>query len=127
MLARGRRAAERLMVDRCRITEPSGELVTNPDTGVVTRARVTVYEGKCKTKTQALAASNPEAGEHSFTVISREVHIPANAADVKDGQEVEMLTSTNNAFLPGKVFTVMGYAGDSYDTAMRLPVKEITG
>jgi hypothetical protein len=113
------------MVDTCRITE-GGDVVTDAETGDVTRPRTTVYEGKCKVQSKDSAVSSPNAGEHSFTVVSRQVHIPANAADVRDGHEVEILTSRLNAFTVGKVYRVDGFTPDSFDTAFRLPVKEVT-
>lgn len=122
---RGRKAAEALMVDACRITS-GGDVVTDPDTGEVTRTRTTVYEGKCKVQSKDSAVSNPEAGEASFTVVSRQIHIPANAAEVLDGYEVEITASLLNSFTVGKVYRVEGFTPDTYDTAYRLPVKELT-
>jgi hypothetical protein len=119
----GRAAADALMVDTCRITAP-GEVVTDPDTGEVTRERTTVYEGKCKVQSKDSAVSNPEAGEASFTVVSRQIHIPANAAEIRDGYEVEITASLLNSFTVGKVYRVEGFTPDTFDTAFRLPVKE---
>lgn len=116
--------AEALMVDTCRITS-GGEPVTDPDTGDVTTSRTTVYEGKCKVQSKDSAVASPEAGGATFTVVSRQVHIPANAAEILDGHEVEILTSLLNAFTVGKVYRVEGFTPDSYDTAYRIPVKEI--
>ena len=121
---RGRQAAEALMVDTCRITS-GGEPVTDPDTGEVTNARTLVYEGKCKVQSKDSATSTPEAGGASFTVVSRQVHIPANAAEIRDGYEVEITGSLLNSFTVGKVYRVSGFTPDTFDTAFRLPVKEI--
>jgi hypothetical protein len=123
-LLEGRRAAESLMVDECRITA-LGETVTDYHTGNVTRSKTTVYEGPCKVQSKAAAIQSAEAGEASFTVVSREVHIPANAAEVLDGYEVEITGSLLNSFTVGKVYRVEGFTPDSFDTAARLPVKEI--
>jgi len=120
----GRREAEALMVDSCRITS-AGDVVTDPDTGEVTRTRTTVYEGKCKVQSKDSATSNPEAGGAAFTVVSRQVHIPANAAEIHDGYEVEITGSLLNSFTVGKVYRVSGFTPDTFDTAFRLPVKEI--
>jgi hypothetical protein len=122
-LLEGRRAAESLMVDECRITAP-GETVTDPDSGEVTNERTVVYEGRCKVQSKAAAIQSAEAGEASFTVVSREVHIPANAAEIRDGYEVEITASLLNSFTVGKVYRVEGFTPDSFDTAFRLPVKE---
>jgi hypothetical protein len=101
--------AETLMVDSCTITRP-GVPVTDPETGAVTNEPVTVYPtpeqiaagnpGKCEVQLRNTVAASPEAGEHAFTVVSLVVKIPADSADVLDGDVVTL-------------------------TASRLPVKEI--
>jgi hypothetical protein len=120
----GRTEAEALMLDTCTITRP-GEPVTDPDTGDVTNSAETVYAGKCKVQSKDSATSSPEAGEHTFTVVSRQVHIPANAADVHDGDVVTITASRLNAFTVGKQYRVSGFTPDTFDTAFRMPVKEI--
>ena len=121
----GRRMAESLMIDACRITRRTGELVTNPETGEVTNSAVTVYEGKCKVQSKDSATANPEAGGAVFTVVSRQVHIPANAAQVRDDDVVEITASALNSFTVGKQYRVEGFTPDTFDTAFRLPVKEV--
>lgn len=123
LVERGRRAAEALMIDACRITS-GGEPVTDPDTGEVTNTRTVVYQGKCEVKSQALAVSTPDAGGATFTVVPSVVKIPANAANIKDGYEVEITASALNSFTVGKVYRVSGFTPDTFDTAFRLPVKE---
>ena len=119
-----RAAAESLMVDECTITRP-GDPVTDPDTGDVTNTTTEVYTGKCKVQSKDSATANPEAGGAVFTVVSRQVHIPANAADVQDGDVVTITASLLNLFTVGKQYRVSGFTPDSFDTAFRLPVKEI--
>jgi hypothetical protein len=122
----GRRAAERKMVDSCIITRATGETVTDPDTGEVTQVRTTIYDGKCEVASKNASTAEPEAGGHAFVEVSRTVKIPANAADVKDGDVVKLTTSLLNTFTVGKEYRVDGFTPDSYDTAARLPVKELT-
>lgn len=119
-----RSEAESLMLDTCTITRP-GEPVTDPDTGDVTNSAETVYSGKCKVQSKDSATSSPEAGEATFTVVSRQVHIPANAADIRDGDVVTITASRLNAFTVGKQYRVSGFTPDTFDTAARLPVKEL--
>ncbi|UYL86568.1 head-to-tail stopper [Arthrobacter phage RadFad] len=126
LLLRGRAKAETLMVDTCTITRGSGDLVTDPDTGEVAATGVEVYAGKCKVQSKDSATASPEAGGHSFVVVSRQVHIPANAADVKDGDVVTITSSLLNEFTVGKQYRVEGFTPDTFDTAARLPVKEMT-
>lgn len=123
-LLRGRTAADALMVDECTITRP-GEPVTDPETGDVTNPSAPVYSGRCKVQSKDSATASPEAGEAVFTVVSRQVHIPANAADVRDGDVVTITASALNSFTVGKKYRVSGFTPDSFDTAFRLPVKEI--
>lgn len=117
-----RAEAESLMLDACTITRP-GAPVTDPDTGNVTNTATTVYTGKCKVQSKDSATSNPEAGEATFTVVSRQIHIPANSADVQDGDVVTITASLLNAFTVGKQYRVDGFEPDSMDTAFRMPVK----
>lgn len=119
-----RSEAESLMVDTCTITRP-GAPVTDPDTGEVTNPSTPVYTGKCKVQSKDSATANPEAGGAVFTVVSRQVHIPANAAEVLDGDVVTITASLLNSFTVGKQYRVAGFTPDSFDTAFRLPVKEI--
>lgn len=119
-----RAQAESLMVDTCTITRP-GAAVTDPDTGAVTNTPTPVYEGKCKVQSKDSSVASPEAGGASFVVVSRQVHIPANAADVRDGDVVTITASLLNSFTVGNVYRVEGFTPDSFDTAARLPVKEI--
>jgi NMD protein affecting ribosome stability and mRNA decay len=119
-----RAEAEALMLDACTITRP-GEVVTDPETGDVTNTATEVYAGKCKVQSREGVAASPEAGEARFTVVSRQVHIPANAADVRDGDVVTLTASRLNAFTVGKQYRVEGFTPDTFDTAARLPVKEI--
>ena len=112
------------MLDECAVTRP-GEPVTDPDTGEVTTPSVLVYAGRCKVQSKDSSVSSPEAGGHSFTVVSRQVHIPAESADVRDG-DVITITAARTPQLVGKVYRVDGFTPDSFDTAFRLPVKEVT-
>lgn len=112
------------MLDVCTITRP-GEPVTDPNTGDVTNTSTTVYAGKCKVQSKDSATSSPEAGGAVFTVVSRQVHIPANVADVRDGDVVTITGSALNSFTVGKQYRVSGFTPDTFETACRLPVKEI--
>lgn len=123
----GRRAAESLMVDTCIISRGPGVPVIDPDSGAVTEGSgTTVYEGKCKVQSKDSATASPDGGGNSFVVVSRQVHIPVNAAEVRDGDVVTLTGSLLNAFTVGKRYRVEGFTPDTFDTAARLPVKEMT-
>jgi hypothetical protein len=112
------------MVDACTIDRP-GELVTDPETGAVTNSTVQVYSGKCKVQSKDSATATPDSAGASFVVVSRQVHIPANAAEVLDGDVVTITASPLNTFTVGKQYRVEGFTPDTFETAARLPVKEI--
>jgi hypothetical protein len=63
---RGRIAAEKTMLDAC-IVHRQGELLTDPETGAVTRSQSVVYEGKCKLQQTLAQSATAVAGEHEFT------------------------------------------------------------
>jgi len=124
LLIRRRKAAEELMVDACTISRP-GEPVTDPETGEVTDSTTPVYSGRCKVQSKDSATSTPDAGGASFVMVSRQVHIPAGAADVRDGDVVTVTASLLNPFGVGKQYRVEGFTPDSFETAARIPVKEM--
>ena len=114
------------MVDTCTITRRTGQTVTDPVTGKVTAESVVVYQGKCEVQSKNSSTANPEAGEHQYTVVSRQVRIPMGKAVVIDDDLVTLNASRLAPELVGKQYLVDGYTPDSFDTAARLPVKELT-
>ena len=120
----GRREAEALMLDSCDVMRP-GEPVTDPETGVVTDSTTPVYSGKCKVQSKDSSVATPDVAGASFVVVSRQVHIPAGVADVKNGDVITVTASLLNPFGVGKQYRGEGFTPDSYETAARIPVKEI--
>jgi hypothetical protein len=112
------------MVDSCTITRP-GEPVTDPDSGNVTDSTTPVYSGMCKVQSKDSSVATPDVAGASFVVVSRQVHIPAGVADVRNGDVVTVTASLLNPFGVGKQYRVEGFTPDSFETAARIPVKEI--
>ena len=119
-----RAQAESLMVDMCTVSR-LGEPVTDPETGVVTDSTTPVYSGKCKVQSKDSSVATPDVAGASFVVVSRQVHIPAGAADVRNGDVITVTASLLNPFGVGKQYRVEGFTPDSYETAARIPVKEL--
>jgi len=121
--------AEGLMVDTCRITSPGGAPVFNNETGQYDQPEpVTVYEGPCKLKVANVATQNPDAGERQWTVQRTELHLPvAGSEGVRVAQTALMLTSQHDAASAGRRFRVSGLHHETYATARRLEVEEVTG
>jgi hypothetical protein len=114
-----------MMFDACTIHRP-GAPVTDAETGDVEPSSTEIYSGKCKVQSKDSSVASPEAAERKFTVVSRQVHIPAESADVVDNDVVTITASRFSSRLVGKQYVIDGFTPDSLDTAYRMPVKEIT-
>lgn len=122
---RGRRAAERLMVDTCSISRPSDEVTTNPD-GTVEAVQTLVYAGKCKLQQQRMQfAEMPDAGDHRFTVAPLEVHVPTSVVGLDTGDVVQVTASFDPANV-GREFRVRTFDRKTFQSALRIIVEEIT-
>jgi hypothetical protein len=123
---RGRRAAERLMVDACtitRVTGQPGEL--DPDTGIRDPApTATVYAGKCRVQTYEAHESTPDSAEHVYTVQRYAIHLPV-AADVQVDDQITVTASMLDAGLAGRSYRVVGLLHKTFATANRVAVDEI--
>lgn len=125
VLARGRAAAERLMVDECTIRRRTGE-TTDPDSGVITPTYDTVYEGRCRVQQPAAQATEESPGEQHALMLRLEVHLPMNVTGIEADDEVTITASVHDPDLPGRVFVVRDLAHKSHATARRLGVQERT-
>ena len=118
------RDAERMMVDVCRIERP-GEVVTDPETGVVSPSFELVYEGPCKVQQTLAQSSSQESGGAMFTVQDSRLDIPVGAGPVAPGDRATMLTGVYNPALVGNVYRVTDLYEKSLQTAQRLRVEEL--
>lgn len=122
-LLESRADAESLMLDTCTIVR-LGEVVTNPDTGVVTPpAETTIYTGRCKVKAPQRANQPADVGAAIITVTPGEVHIPATGPDLMVGDVVEMTASELQSTLVGDLYKVTGPFDGTLVTARRHPVE----
>lgn len=127
-LARGRAAAEALMLDACVIRRTTGT-VTDQDTGTTTPTYSTLYTGPCKLQRQ-VGASGPrlveDVGEAARVLVDVELHLPiAASGGLADGDEATMTAAAYDADLVGTVFRIAGPARGSMKTARRLAVTEV--
>ena len=113
------------MKDMCEVKRP-GASVTDPETGEVTRAGTVVYTGKCRLQQTLAQASNPEAGEHQFTVQGIRWDTPVGAGPFRVGDVVKMTAASLDAQLVGKVYRVAELFNKSYATSQRCRVEEVT-
>lgn len=127
VLAMGRRQAERLMEDTCRITSDGETTWDEATLSNVEGPRVTVYEGECRLLSPYRApttASTP--GQVQAVQLSRLSLPVATSLGILEGMEVEYLTSESDPDLVGKKFRIAGGAAQSDATARRLPLESVS-
>lgn len=91
-IARGRRMAEKLMVDTCLVQRVIGE-TTNDETGVVEPILETVYSGRCKLQNQTQYETGSVAGGHLSVEQRSLVHFPVGSFQSKHGDLCAFTTS----------------------------------
>lgn len=123
---RGRRAAERLMLDTVLVVR----LTDGPDdplTGAPTKTELVLYSGKAKRQTYEAYEENPVAGGHRFTVQRYSVHFPVAAFRPLPGDLIRWVESVMDPDLPGSTDRVTGLFNKSFATSMRVYVDETVG
>jgi hypothetical protein len=124
-LARGRAAAERMMVDSCTIRRRTGES-TAPDGNVTpTYLSPDPYTGRCRVQQRTAAATPADAGEAYALMLSLEVQVPMSVVGVQADDEVT-ITASVDPDLVGRTFLVRALAHATHKTARRLQVVERT-
>ena len=119
----GRRAAEELMVDTCRIRRVTGT-TTNPD-GTVSATYEPVHAGKCRIQTRDPYEQRPEAGEHSFTVVRDILQLPMSVTSVQVGDVVDQVVSALDPDLSGREWRVAGPSRKTHQTMRRFFISEV--
>ena len=117
-------ATESLMIDSCVVERRSGE-VTDPVTGVVSDAWVTLYEGKCKVQGRSAVASERIAAGLLKVGEQLQVHFPVGQGFQLDDR-VTIVSATLNADLAGNQYRFTENARGSIRTADRWNVEYLT-
>ena len=126
ILAAGRRRAESLQRDTCRITRP-GPNVWDEATLTYTPSTTPVYEGKCRLLNPYRAPTTASSPGQAQTVQLARLSLPVlTSLGIKEGDIVEYLTSESDPDLPGTKFKVIGGAHQSDATARRVPIEEVS-
>lgn len=122
---KGRKAAEALMVDTCRVERVTGR-TTDPDTGEVVTTVEVVYDGPGKLQTQNPYPSEPNAGERVWTLAQTEVHLPMDTSGDVGTDDVVTVSSALDTASVGRTFRVRSAIRKTFQTANRLLVEEVT-
>lgn len=130
--ARGRAAAEALMVDACVIRRQVGT-TTDPDTGAVTPSYEDVYSGKCRVQSRNLSARSPNSGQQRVDLYAVELQLPITVTGVAVNDVAEITVSldpelpTPRADGTPRLFRVNNLFHKTHATSRRLSVEEVTG
>lgn len=126
LLASGRRAIERLMVDECVVEAVTGS-TTDPESGEVTDTVDEVYAGKCRVQQAAPTASDQRVGEAELLMLTRVLQLPVAASvGVRAGHRVRITACQHDPDLIGRRFVVRAEFAKSHATARRLGIEEAT-
>lgn len=118
-----RRQAESMMVDRLRIT---GKVrIQGQTSGSYEDKKIVRYEGPGAIATYEPHETTPTAAGHTYTVQRYKVKIPVGAAQIRIGDEVEVLEATFDPQLANRKYTVRGLLHKSMATSQRLLADEV--
>ena len=125
-LKAGRQAAAATFTDTVKIARSTGNVVTDPITGVVTEEVITVYEGPGKIQATGASVNTPTAGGAQFTVESMSLHVPVGAGPFYIDDPAEIIASPLNPARVGHKFRISGLIEKTHATAQRFKVERIT-
>lgn len=127
----GRRAAEGRMHSTCHVQRAEGEPVKGDD-GELHTPLVTIYEGRCRLRSDSTVTSDIDAAGQLLTGQASILSLPvAGSVDVRVGDVVTFVASPDSdddldPALIGKRMQVTGIHLDTDATARRLPVRLVT-
>jgi hypothetical protein len=125
VLARGRAAAEALMVDACTIQRKTGES-TSTTTGAVTPTYSTLYTGKCRIQQRSAEARVEDTAEQYDRMLRLEVQLPMSVTGLKVDDRITVTASAHDADLVGRQVWIRHLAHKTHATARRLVAEELT-
>lgn len=128
ILARGRAAVARLMVDTCQIKRLASQY-TDPSTGITTDTMTTLYTGACRVQQSTLGAVQTphNVGEAVIRLLAMEIQLPSVGTEgLQAEDQVTILTSLHDADLVGRTFRIKGLAHKSQAISRRVQCQELT-
>jgi hypothetical protein len=124
LTARGRLAAEALMLDAGTAKRPTGppEYVD----GVDTIPYDDLFTSACKVQTSGLSALAAEVGARTSVAVRTELHLPAATAPLTVGDLFTVTTPHALSSVPtGTAYRVVAPVGKTFATARRYQVEEV--
>ncbi|MDP9145658.1 MAG: DUF6093 family protein [Actinomycetota bacterium] len=126
VLARGRAAAQVLMVDTCTIRHQTGT-TTSPLDGRTYPQYSTIYTGACRVQQALAQGSRVESGEVEPVLLRLEVQLPVVGSEgIARGDLVTIATCAHDGDLVGRVFRVRDLHHATHKTSRRIQCEEAT-
>jgi Family of unknown function (DUF6093) len=127
VLARGRAAAEKLMVDACTIKRPTGT-TTDPDTADVVTSYTTLYTNqKCRIQSRGQWGERRDVGQDSLVMQTIEVQLPITVANLAVGDVITITAATFDPALVGRELQLKDLNSETHATCRRVMATELTG
>jgi uncharacterized protein YwlG (UPF0340 family) len=123
-IARGRTAAEALMVDTCVIKRRTGQ--TTGAGGVITPTFTTLYTGKCRVQVKTAARQGGDIGQAYVVVEEREVQLPMTVTGLREGDQITITAAALDPDLVGRAYVVHDVVAKTQLTSRRATVLEVT-
>lgn len=124
LLARGRAAALRGMVDTCTITRVANGAV-DENTGRIARTEQAIYAGPCRVQNQRAQSRTEDVGEDRALLLPMEIQLPTSVTGLVVGDRITITASAHDADLVGRTFAVRDLAHKSEATARRVRAEEV--
>jgi uncharacterized protein (DUF2237 family) len=125
-LARGRAAAEAIMVDSCTIRRRTGT-TTDLSTGEVTPTYSVLYTGKCRVQSSGNWGEARDVGEAALVLLTLQVQLPIAVVGLEKGDEITIDASVHDPDLVGRVVRIRDLHHKSHATSRRVMCTEVTG
>ncbi len=125
-LARGRAAAEQLMVDTCVVRRVTGE-TTDPFSGTITPTLTTLYTGPCRIQHgEAQAREETNVGQAYLLMLVLELQLPMTVTGLQVDDQVTITASVHDPDLVNRVFAIRDLFHKTHATVRRLRIQERT-
>lgn len=132
VLTNGRRMAESLMADECRIVHPTGRMIVDRTTGVAAPETTLVYEGRCKVQTAGGVASQVVSAAGDSTNVGGNVpvwalylHLPVTVETAVSGDIAVIMHSRDPSLVGRRLRLVNLQSEKTWATARRWNVSEM--
>lgn len=125
-VARGRAAAEKLMVDTVTVDRWDGTYTFDDTTGEqVKNYGAPIYSGKGRVQQQRSVSDEDQGGGRLVTILVRELQLPVTVTGLQVDDRVTIDTS-QDPDLVGREFRVASLFGKTHATARRVSIEEVT-